>query len=369
MNPETHYAVALSYLQGVGPVRARRLLAEAGSFAACFALSAADYARLKIPPTAIEQLCSKSVLATAEREVEFVAKHQIEIIDCLSADYPRRLEDMPDAPLLLYKRGRAGLSPKRAVAIVGTRKPTPYGIAACERLVGELAQYGATVLSGLAYGVDIAAHEASLRAGVPTTAVLAHGLGEVYPSIHRATAIRMLETGALVTEYPSGLRSRKEFFPQRNRVIAGLADAVVVIESGREGGSMITAKLAGEYNRPLFALPGRNGDPMSAGPNHLIKAQQAHLLEGAHDLAYLLGWAKPSGAPQARPPEPPALFETFSPVEASVVALLQQAAELDIDSISHQASLGSGQLASTLLDLELRGVVDALPGKRYRLSR
>ncbi len=367
MTTETLSAVALSYLNGVGPIRARRLLAQAGSFENCFKLDREQYEALKIPIPAIEQLLSKSVLATAEREVDFIERHEIEVIDCLSEDYPRRLEDMPDAPLVLYKRGRAGLSPKRAVAIVGTRQPTPHGKEACDRLVDELAKYGANVLSGLAYGVDIAAHKACLRVGLPTMAVLAHGLGEVYPSAHRSTAAEMLDNGALITEYPSGMRSRREYFPQRNRVIAGLCDAVIIIESGREGGSMITAKLAEEYNRPIFALPGRTSDVASAGPNHLIKTQRAHLLEGAADLAYLLGWASPKEKPART--QSATLFEVFTPIEDSVVKLLQKDAELDVDIISHRTSLDSGQLASTLLELELRGVVRALPGKRYSLTK
>ncbi len=368
MKDEQLYAIALSYLHGVGPIRARKLLAAAGSFRACFELDSATYTRLKIPQAAIDQLLDGRVLAAAEKEARFVERHEIEVVDCLDDAYPRRLDELADAPVVLYKRGNAGLSPQRTVAIVGTRKPTPHGVAACERLVEELQTYRATVISGLAYGVDIVAHRAALARGLPTFGVLAHGLGEIYPSGHKGTAVEMLRDGALVTEYPSGMRSRREFFPQRNRVIAGLADAVVVIESAEEGGSMITAKLCEGYNRALFAVPGRTSDAMSRGCNLLIKSQRASLLDCAKDIAYHLGWEhdgrKSGGAEAAQQLQ----LESFSPIEQSVVSLLQQEINMDIDTISHRASLESGQLASTLLELEFRGVVRALPGKRYTLS-
>lgn len=369
MLDETLHAIALSYLSGVGPIRARKLLAVAGSFKACFELSMSDYEDLKIPPPAIEQIASKRVLAAAEKEAHFIDKHEIIVLDCLDPNYPRRFDDMPDSPIVLYKRGNSDLSPARTVAIVGTRQPTPYGIAACEKIVDELSAYGATVLSGLAYGVDIIAHEASLRANMPTIGVLAHGLGEIYPSAHKATAQQMLELGALVTEYPSGMRSRKEYFPQRNRVIAGLSDAVIVIESGERGGSMITAKLAEDYNRALFALPGRVTDKASLGCNLLLKTQRANLIEGAKDIAFHLGWegAKPLTGRSLKPSQSQ-IFETFSEIEQSVVKILQQENELDVDTLSHRSALEAGQLATTLLELEFRGVLRALPGKRYLLN-
>lgn len=367
MTTETTYAVALSYLGGVGPVRARKLLATAGSYEACFDLSERQLRELKLPPGATRQILERGVLAAAEREMRFVEQHGIEVVDCLSPAYPQRLSELPDAPIVLYQRGRGSLVPRRSVAIVGTRKVTAQGRATCERLVEELSDYGVTVLSGLAYGVDIVAHRASLRLGAPTIGVLAHGLGEIYPAAHRDTALDMLERGALITEYPSGMRSRREFFPQRNRVIAGMSDAVVVVESGETGGSMITAKLAGDYYRALFAVPGRTTDAMSRGCNMLIKTQRAHLVETAADVAFHLGW--PSG--KSSPPQDTTLelpLASFSPIEKSLVDLLKLDVEMDIDTISHRSSLDSGQLAGALLQLEFRGIVRALPGKRYTLT-
>ncbi len=366
MEDEKIYAIALSYLSGVGPIRARKLLAAAGSFEACFRLEPSDYAQLKLPRAAMEQLSNRGVLAAAEKEARFVEQHDIEVLDCLDEQYPARLEELGDSPVVLYKRGNGDLSPQRTVAIVGTRKPTSHGIVAAERIVEDLQAYGACIVSGLAYGVDIVAHRAALTRGLPTYGVLAHGLGEIYPSSHKATAIEMLETGALVTEYPSGMRSRREFFPQRNRVIAGLADAVIVVESAVEGGSMITAKLCEGYNRALFAVPGRLTDPMSQGCNLLIRSQRASLIESGKDIAFHLGWDR-DGRPAAVPTKQLSL-ESFTDIERSVVTLLQQEVNLDIDTISYRASLDCSQLAGTLLELEFRGVVRALPGKRYTLS-
>lgn len=366
MTNEKLYAIALSYLSGVGPIRARRLLARAGSFEGCFRLTTTDYAELKLPRLAIEQIDNGSALAAAEQEARFVERHHIRVLDCLDADYPRRLEELADGPVVLYTRGNADLSPTRTVAIVGTRKPTPHGTATCEALVAELKTYGVTVFSGLAYGVDIIAHRACLREGLPTVGVLAHGLGEIYPASHKASAAEMLERGALVTEYPSGMRSRREYFPQRNRVIAGMSDAVIVIESGEAGGSMITAKLAEGYHRALFAVPGRLSDAQSKGCNLLIRSQRASLLESAKDIAFHLGWD--GAAAQASPPQQQLSLQSFTEIERSVVTLLQRSVNLDIDSISSQASLGNSQLAATLLELEFRGVVRSLPGKRYMLS-
>ena len=368
MQTETLHAVALSYLSGVGPVKARKMLALAGSFEACFTLGPSEHQRLKLSAKAVQQLRGGGVLAAAEREARFVEAHGIDVLDCLHAEYPHRLSELPDAPLVLYRRGNGTLSPSRSVAIVGTRKPTAHGRAAAERLVAELSDYGVTVLSGLAYGIDIVAHRASLSAGAPTIGVLAHGLGEIYPAAHRATATQMLDAGALVTEYPSGMRSRREFFPQRNRVIAGLSDAVVVVESGERGGSMITAKLTEDYYRSLFAFPGRTSDPMSRGCNLLIKSQRAHLIDSARDIAFHLGWGSDGGAGARSTDAPELPIRAFGPIEASVVDLLKQAVELDIDTISHRSSLDSGQLAGALLELEFKGVIRALPGKRYTLT-
>ena len=366
MNREKIHAIALSYLSGIGPIRARRLLLQAGSFEGCFELTEEEYRQLEIPASTIDALIKKGSLAAAEREADFVERHEIEVLDLLDERFPSRLEEMPDCPFVIYTRGRGDLQPKRSIAIVGTRQPTVHGRAFCHELIEQLAGYEVTIVSGLAYGIDIAAHQACVELGVPTIGILAHGLGEIYPSAHKSVALKMLEQGALMTEYPSGMRSRKEYFPQRNRLVAGLSDAVVVIESGLTGGSMITAQLAEGYARPVFAVPGRPSDTRSEGCNMLIKSHRAELLNNADDLAYHLGWKKLSRKPRTLDQQP-SLFSTFTPIEQQVVELLKKNFELDLDSLAHQGALETGKLATTLLELEFRGIVRSLPGKRYSL--
>ena len=365
MTEETRYAIALSYLSGVGPIRARRLLARAGGFAAAFMLPPDVYDELKIGSVAREQIASGRALELADKELSYVTRHNICVLDCLHEDYPKRLASLPDSPVVLYHRGEQSPDVPRTLAIVGTRKPTSYGRAFCDEFIAQLVDYNVTVVSGLAYGIDVAAHEACLRHGVDTVGVLAHGLAELYPAAHRQVAQQMLKGTGLLTEYPSGLRSRREYFPQRNRIIAAMSDAVVVVESAERGGSMITANLALGYDKPIFALPGRVRDKMSAGPNMLIKSNRASLLQSAADLGYLLGWeANDSGEPtrQAR-----LLFENFEPKERRVIDALQDHDDLDIDSLLSQLDLSHGELANLILELEFKGAVKSLPGKRYTL--
>ena len=366
MDYEKQCAIALSYLSGVGPIRAKKMLVRAGSFAEAVRLDAAELVELKVPAKAIEQLVSGWAMQQAEREVAFAKTNGVRVYDCLDEAYPKRLADLPDSPLVLYVRGDRDLNALRTVGIVGTRKPSPHGRHFCEQLVEQLSDYGVTVISGMAYGVDIAAHEACLRTKTPTFAVMAHGLNEVYPSAHRASAAEVMKRGALVSEYPSGLRSRKEFFPQRNRIIAALSDAVVVVESARRGGSMITATLANGYARPVFAVPGRVADKASQGCNELIKTNRANLLESAHDIAYLLGWhGRKRSVAEAKTGS---LFEDVPPDERRVLNLLDGADALDVDTLLLRSELPSGQLAGVLLSLELKGSVRALPGKRYAIT-
>lgn len=366
MTEETRCAIALSYLQGVGPIRARRLLARAGSYAEAVAAQPRLLRAVGIPAAGVEQLRDGSALRHADAELEFIARHDIRVIDCLSDDFPRRLADRPDAPIVLFYRGRASLDPPRTVGIVGTRSPSSSGRAFCERLVEDLADYGATVVSGLAYGIDVAAQRACVRADRPTIGVVAHGLGEVYPAAHREVAREMLRCGGLLTEYPSGLRSRREFFPQRNRIIAAMSDALVVVESAERGGSMITANLAVGYDVPVFAVPGRPRDRTSRGCNLLIKNHRANLLEDAADLGYVLGWnVGDAGQPTGRTN---LLFQEFAPTERRVLDELAGGDEHDLDELLVALGLPSGELAATLLELEFKGAVRSLPGKRYAIA-
>ncbi len=367
MNEEKRSAVALSYLTGVGAVRARRLLAYAGGFSEALRLSDAAYRELRIPQGAVSEIRSGKALRRADEELSFIERHRIRLIDCLDEEYPSRFGELPDAPLVVYYRGAANLSAARTIGVVGTRSPSVHGAAFCAQLVEELRSMDVTVVSGLAYGIDIQAHRACLQFGVSTVGVLAHGLNQIYPATHRAEAQRMVEEGGLLTEFPSGIRSRKEFFPMRNRLIAGLSDAVIVIESAARGGSMITANLAVGYERPVFAVPGRPGDPKSAGCNLLLKNHRASLIESAADLSYVLGWDQ--GRPgRDRTLQSSLAFEDLDGTQRRIVDVLRGGGDFDLDRLLHVSELPNGQLAATLLELEIRGIVNALPGKRFALA-
>ena len=262
------HRIALSMLKGIGPVNARNLVAYCGGVEALFTDRKLKNTLAKVPgigPKLMASITDRSVLPAAEKELAYVRKHKLRLLFYLDHDFPARLKQAIDAPVLLYVKGPADLGAERMVSIVGTRTPTEHGKRLCNELVEGLKEVNATIVSGLAYGIDITAHRAALRAGSPTIACVAHGLDKLYPGEHAATAKEMLETGALVSELPSGGPFAPGNFPARNRVIAGLSDCTVVVESGPKGGSLITADIANSYDREVFTFPGRPTDARSAG--------------------------------------------------------------------------------------------------------
>ena len=270
---------------------ARHLIHYCGGVEAVFKSS--KNALLNIPgvrKTAIDFIlkCNPEKLAAAE--IEFLEKHKVKALFFSDDDFPSRLKHFSNAPLMLYYRGTANLNHDRIVSIVGTRKPTEHGKAICEELVDNLMAYDVLVVSGLAYGIDVTAHKKSLSLNIPNIGVLGHGLKTIYPSSHRLVAERMLQCGGLLTEYTSDIGPEREHFPMRNRIVAGLADALIVVETAKKGGSIITAELANQYNKDVFAVPGRLKDANSKGCNHLIKSHKAALIESAEDIAYVMRW-------------------------------------------------------------------------------
>ena len=361
------YRVALTFIPKVGAVTARNLMSYCGSARAVFEARRREL--LKIPgvgPQIADYVQNKAALQSAEREIEFMQRQDIQPIFYLDEDYPRRLKHLPDSPPLLYYRGQAPLNPERCVAIVGTRKPTPMGVRYCEELVESLKAYGVTVISGLAFGIDIAAHRASLQHGISTIGVVAHGLGRIYPPQHRSVAYRMAqENGGILSEYPSDTKPDRERFPMRNRIIAGLCDALIVVETKRRGGSMISAKMANDYHKDVFALPGRINDPQSAGCNLLIKSHRAALLESVEDLAYVMRWDKTDQQSGVQTQ----LFVDLNEAEERIVTLLRDKELLSIDHLTQLTKRTNSELVRLLLELEFKGVVQPLPGKQYILVR
>lgn len=362
------HRIALSLLKGIGPVNARNLVAYCGGVDALFTDTKVRRSLEKVPgigPTLAASILDTSVLKAAEKQLAYARKHGIRLLFYLDADYPRRLKLCDDAPVMLHVKGNADLDAERTVAIVGTRTPTAQGKRFTEELVEGLAESGALVVSGLAYGVDIIAHRAALRAGLNTVGCVAHGLDRLYPGEHAGTAKEMLEQGALVSELPSGGTFVPGNFPARNRVIAGLSDCTVVIESGLKGGSLITADIANSYDREVMAVPGRPGDAKSLGCNRLIKDSKAHLITGADDLLKLMGW-EPKPAKKA--PVQAALFADLLPEEQAVVDVLKDKGRVGIDDLCILSRIPQHKAAGILLNLELNGMVRTLPGKVYQLG-
>ena len=306
----------------------------------------------------------------AEAEIHFMEEHRIRALTLTSDDYPQRLTECPDAPIIIYYTGNADLNQTRIISIVGTRRMTTYGEDLIRRFVRDLRQYCPEVLivSGLAYGVDICAHRQALENGYPTVGVLAHGLDQIYPYRHRDTAARMLNHGGLLTEFMTQTNADKPNFVRRNRIVAGIADATILIESGARGGGLITAEIAQSYARAVFAFPGNVGQPYSEGCNNLIRDNGAGLISNAEDFVKAMGWLDETRRQQAFADGIERnLFPDLSPEEQQVVSLLQQTNDLQLNIITVKTGIPIGRLTALLFQLEMKGVVKPLAGGIYHL--
>jgi len=357
--------IALTLIKGVGHVTAKNLLATFGEADSIF--KASKEALMQVPGVGAgiaAQILETDALEEASRQLRFLEKHKIETLFFKDDNYPRRLRECPDAPIILYYKGTADLNHARIVSIVGTRRATEYGKMLCRQLAETLRSYNVLVVSGLAYGIDIAAHKESLANEIPTIGVLGHGLDRIYPSMHKSIAQGMLRNGGLLTEFPLNTLPDRENFPKRNRIIAGIADVTIVVEATSKGGALITADIAGSYNRDVFAFPGRTTDEYSQGCNFLIKTNRAGLLNHARDLVYYLGWDDPHRKSAERQLKLPV---GLSLEELSIVQVLRDAPAM-VDEIAIKTTLQQSKLAIHLLSLEMRGVLTSLPGNVYRLN-
>jgi DNA processing protein len=360
------HQVALSLIEGVGPITARLLLAHFGDAQSVFEARPRELVAFSgITDTIARSISQGQALHLAERELHWLERYQITPLFIQDQAYPERLRRIDQAPIILYYRGSCPFNNLRTVGIIGTRQPSTEGLVNVERLVEELAPYQPMIISGLAYGIDIAAHRAALNYQLPTIGVLGHGLQHLYPVRHKKTAQAMLENGGLLTEYPFTTKPDPRHFPMRNRIVAGLCDALIVVETARKGGSIITVEYANNFNRDVFAIPGRLHDRTSAGCNWLIKTHKAALLESASDIGYVMRW----DAHNKPPAEQLQLFDTLNEDEKLVVALLKEHENLPIDRLSIDTQLSAGALATVLLEIECKGLIRTLPGKRYMLIR
>ena len=309
------------------------------------------------------------LLQQAYEEIDRCHRQNITILDYEHPEYPERLRHIYDVPLVLYYKGKANLNHTRIISIVGTRQATSYGLDAVEKIVATLAKYEVLVVSGLAYGIDIRAHRMAMRYSLPTVAVMANGMDQIYPAIHQKDAWSFIESGGLLTENPLGTKPEARKFPARNRIIAGLADAVVVVEAASKGGALITADLANDYDREVFAVPGNVNHPYSQGCNQLIQRHKAHLLSHGEDIITMLNWdlekKKPTTSATAPSYELP---EGLSEDEKKVFEVLRQHTDgLLLDKISWYTQLSISQLATVLLNLEFKQFIRVRPGNRYQL--
>lgn len=367
MNTEhAFWNIALSMVDGIGPATTRKLLKAFGSARSAFDAGRRELTRIKITPEVVSQIADKKTLAEAEKEIQFVERNNITPLFIGDENYPYRLRQCLDAPVVLYTRGNFEISPPRVLSIVGTRQATAQGKEICEKIVRDLAGIEVLVVSGMAYGIDFCAHQACVKNKVQTAAVFAHGLDLIYPSAHRKVAEQMLENGGWISEFKSEIPMDKNFFPRRNRIVAGLADATLVIESDKKGGSLITADLASGYSREVMAVPGRPGDLRSEGCNWLIKNSKAALVESAEDILNLMSWKGPKKAPL---PIQLSVFPSLSDEELKVARCMNQNGAMSIDVLADKTGKHMSEISFLLLNLELEGLVKALPGKRYMLRQ
>lgn len=371
MQTPSIYAIGLTMINGIGDVLGRQLLQTLGEAEAIF--KEKTYLLEKTPGIGkilAAEIKRPDVLRRAEKELSFIEKNKIDCFFLTDEDYPYRLFECPDAPLLLYFKGRADLNARRIVSVVGTRKTTDYGRETTEHLMAGLAKNipDLLIVSGLAYGVDVAAHRSALKHQLPTVGVLAHGLDRIYPPAHRETAVEMLEQGGLLTDFPSETNPDKPNFVRRNRIIAGLSDATVVVESADRGGSLITADIAFSYGRDIFAFPGRITDVHSQGCNRIIRQNKAALISCAEDLILSMRWDLPAASKNPPPPQQTELL--FSEEEANdpVLAALKGKGEMHINQLAVELNMPVHRLSGILFDLELNGQVKAIPGSTYKLA-
>jgi DNA processing protein len=361
------YKIAIGLIPGIGSINAKKLIAYTGSVEGVFREKKANL--LKIPgigDVLAREIMKSNVLAQAEKEVSFIRQYNIRTLFYLDSDYPVRLKQCEDSPILIYVKGPVNFDNPKILSIVGTRHATEYGKVFCEKLITSLAQSGhkPIIVSGLAYGIDIASHKSALKNKLETIAVLGHGLTTIYPATHSKYAKEILHQGALVTEYTSDTKAERALFVRRNRIIAGMADATIIVESGEKGGALITADLANSYNRDVFAVPGRVDDAMSKGCNKLIKTNKANVVECLEDLEYLLGWEQSEGKPKIIQRE---LFVELAIDEKQIFEIISNNKEIAIDSICSVAEMPVSKVSPILLNLEFAGLVRSLPGKVYKL--
>ncbi len=364
-HPELQYQIALTMAPAIGPIKARALIKFLGSAEAVFLEKKEILMKIDgIGSRLSDSIASDRLLEEAEKEMEFMSRHRINALYFQDPEYPYRLKECEDAPIILYTRGEEGLHCQQSLSVVGTRRATSYGRDMCREIIKGLSELTGdlVVVSGLAFGIDVIAHRAALEYGLPTVAVLGHGMSTIYPRSHRDTAKRIIEQGGLVTDFHSKMGPERNNFLRRNRIIAGLSQATLVIESAKTGGALITAGMAFSYHREVLAVPGRAGDEKSKGCNGLIQKDMAALVESPRDIIDRLNWEKrslPAKQIQAREISP-------SPDEKKILRLIQDIPGIEPGAIGSNTGLPVHGVLAQLMEMELKGWIAVEPGNRYR---
>ena len=365
MHDELYYQLALTMVPNIGCVQAKILLQHLEP-AQIFHAKRSVLEKIEgIGTVRAGAIHSFRDFHKVEEEMRFIEKMKIRPLFITEKDYPRRLLHCYDSPTLLFYKGTANLNAAKIIAVIGTRSHTEYGRQLTEKIVRDLAPLQPLVISGLAFGIDALAHKAALKYGSPTVGVLAHGLDMLYPPEHHSLAREMIRNGGLLTEFRGKVLPDKHHFPTRNRIVAGMTDATIVIETGIKGGSMITAELANGYNKDVFSFPGRITDSKSAGCNQLISSNKAVLLHDAQQLVELMNWEEKKKPARLLQRE---LFVELNEDEKKIVQLLREKETTGIDELNIRSGLSSSAVAAALLQMELRGIVRSLPGKLYALA-
>jgi len=355
---------ALHLVPGIGDRLFRQLISYCGSASQVFKIPKGKL--MKVPgigPVAANAIHQKQTFEIAEKEIRKAQKEQVEILYYVDASYPSRLKIIDDSPVVLYAKGNINLNTHKIVAIVGTRKATAYGKTFVEKICEELVPHKPLIVSGLAYGIDIHAHKQALKHNLNTVGVLGSGIDVIYPSSHTDTARKMLSGGGLITENPMGAKPDAHNFPARNRIIAGLCDALIVVEAAESGGALITAEIANAYNKDVFALPGNYEQEYSSGCNKLIKTNKAHLISSVKDLEYIMNWSVADNTLVNKQ----AAWLDLLPEEQKIAEALN-GKSLAIDELTIKTGLSPGILATHLLNMELKNILKALPGKVFKLN-
>lgn len=361
---ELRYVLALQKVKGIGDINAKKLIAACGTAENVFREKKNLLAKINgIGSYVLRHLNDSAYLKAADIELKLINQHRIKPLYFLDADYPTNLKNCVDAPILMFQDGEYSFNSSKIISVVGTRRMTNYGRDFCEQMLSELAKYNPIIVSGFAYGVDICAHKAAIQNKLTTIGVLAHGFGTLYPKAHKKYMASMYEKGGFLSEFWYDEVPFKESFLKRNRIVAGIAQATVIIESANKGGALVTADIANSYSRDVYALPGRASDTYSKGCNSLIRDNKAALIASPDDLVAMLGWENSKKVKKVQPQ----LFVQLTEEEEIVSTYLSGRKNELLDVISLECSIPVYRLASVLFQLEMKGVVRPLPGKLFEL--